>query len=101
MEPDRHVAFAAQIRAQLHEIAAIYDRIDERERVPGSAGRESLALQLHNLYSAAERLLEIMAYIEQDRRPSGSSTRRGSSLHRGCGGCAWPEVRTGTWRRRP
>ena len=61
MEPDRHVAFAAQIRAQLLEIAAIYDRIDERERVPGAAGRESLALQLHNLYGAAERLLEIVA----------------------------------------
>ena len=61
MEPDRYVAFAAQVRAQLLEIAAIYDRIDERERVPGPAGRESLALQLHNLYSAAEGLLEIVA----------------------------------------
>ena len=61
MEPDRYVAFAAQIRAQLLEIAAIYDRIDERERVPGSAGRESLALQLHNLYSATEGLLKVVA----------------------------------------
>ena len=59
--PPTVVAFAAQIRAQLLEIAAIYDRIDERERVPGSAGRESLALQLHNLYSAAEGLFEIVA----------------------------------------
>ena len=61
MDPDRHVAFAAQIRAQLHEIAAIYDRVDERERVSGPAGLESLALQLHNLYSAAEGLFEIVA----------------------------------------
>ena len=61
MEPDRYVTFAAQVRAQLLEIAAIYDRIDARERVPGPAGRESLALQLHNLYSAAEGLFEIVA----------------------------------------
>ena len=61
MDPDRYVAFAARIRAQLLETAAIYDRIDERERVSGPAGRESLALQLHNLYSAAEGLFEIVA----------------------------------------
>ena len=61
MEADRYVAFAAQVRAQLLEIAAIYDRIDERERVPGPAGLESLALQLHNLYSATEGLFEIVA----------------------------------------
>lgn len=61
MDPDRQVAFAAQVRAQLLEIAAIYDRIDERERVSGPAGLESLALQLHNLYSAAEGLFEIVA----------------------------------------
>ena len=61
METDRYVAFAAQIRAQLLEIAAIYDRIDERERVPGPAGLESLALQLHNLYSAVQGLFEIVA----------------------------------------
>ena len=61
METDRYVAFAAQVRAQLLEIATIYDRIDERERVPGPAGLESLALQLHNLYSATEGLFEIVA----------------------------------------
>ncbi len=61
MDSDRHVAFAAQVRAQLLDIAAIYDRIDERERVAGPAGLESLALQLHNLYSAAEGLFEIVA----------------------------------------
>ena len=61
METDRYVAFAAQIRAQLLEIAAIYDRIDEWERVLGPAGLESLALQLHNLYSAVEGLFEIVA----------------------------------------
>lgn len=61
MDPDRYVAFAAQVRAQLLEIAAIYDRIDERERVSGPAGRESVALQLHNLYSAAEGVFEIVA----------------------------------------
>ena len=61
MDPDRHVAFAAQVRAQLLEIAAIHDRIDERERVPGPAGLESLALQLHNLYSAVEGLFEVVA----------------------------------------
>ena len=61
METDRYVAFAAQVRSQLLEIAAIYDRIDEREPVPGPAGLESLALQLHNLYSAAEGLFEIVA----------------------------------------
>ena len=61
MDPDRYVAFAAQVRAQLLEIAAIYDRIDKREQVAGPAGLESLALQLHNLYSAAEGLFEIVA----------------------------------------
>ncbi len=61
METDQFVAFAAQVRAQLLEIAAIYDRIDEREQVPGPAGLESLALQLHNLYSAVEGLFEIVA----------------------------------------
>ena len=52
MDPDRHVTFAAQIL----EIAAIYDRLDERERVPGPADLESLALQLHNLYTLLEAL---------------------------------------------
>ena len=61
MDPERYVTFAAQIRAQLVEIAAIYGRVDERERVPGPAGLESLALQLHNLYSAAEGLFEFVA----------------------------------------
>ena len=61
MDPDRYVALAAQVRWQLVEVAAVYDRIDDRERVPGPAGLESLALQLHNLYSATEGLFEIVA----------------------------------------
>ena len=61
MDQDAYVTFAAQVRAQLGDVAAIYDRIDERERVPGPAGLESVALQLHNLYSAVEGLLENIA----------------------------------------
>ncbi len=61
MDRDSHVALAVQVRAQLAEVAAIYDRVDERERVPGPAGLDSVALQLHNLYSAVEGLLEIIA----------------------------------------
>ena len=61
MDPERYVAFEAQVRAQLLEVAAIYDRIDDRERVDGPAGLESMALQLHYLYSAAEGLFEIIA----------------------------------------
>ena len=61
MDPGRHVACAAQVRAQLLEIATLYDRIDERKRVPGPAGLDSLARQLHNLYSATEGLFKIVA----------------------------------------
>ena len=72
MDPDRFVAFAAQVRAQLLEIAAIYGRIDERERVSGPAGHESLALQLHNLYSAAEGLFKIVADTCENHVAAGS-----------------------------
>ena len=51
----------AQVRAQLGQIAALYDRIDHRARVAGPAGLESVALQLHHLYCAVEGLLEIVA----------------------------------------
>ena len=75
METDRYVAFAAQVRAQLLEIAAIYDRIDERERVPGPAGLESLALQLHNLYSAAEGLFKMVAGAFENNVDAGAGFR--------------------------
>ena len=61
MDRDSYVTLAAQVRAQLDDIAAIYDRIVEREQVPGAAGLDSVALQLHNLYSAMEVLLETIA----------------------------------------
>ena len=61
MDRDSHVTLAAQVRAQLDDIAAIYERITEREQVPGAAGLDSVALQLHNLYSAVEVLLETIA----------------------------------------
>ena len=61
VDPARYVVLAAEVRAQLAAIDAVYDRIDDRERVAGPAGRESVALQLHNLYSAAEGLFEIVA----------------------------------------
>lgn len=61
MDRDSHVTLAAQVRAHLEDIAAIYDRIGERQRVPGAAGLDSVALQLHNLYSAVEVLLETIA----------------------------------------
>ena len=75
MDPDRYVAFAAQVRAQLLEIAAIYHRIDERERVPGPAGLESLALQLHNLYSAAEGLFKMVAGAFENHVDAGAGFR--------------------------
>ena len=61
MDRDSYVTLAAQVRAQLDDIAAIYDRIVDREQVPGAAGLDSVALQLHNLYSAMEVLLETIA----------------------------------------
>ena len=73
MDPVRYVAFAAQVRAQLLDLVAIYERIDERERVPGPAGLESLALQLHNLYSAVEGLFEIIADACENHIDAGSS----------------------------
>ena len=61
MDAERHLIFAAEVRAQLREIAVVYDRIADREQVPGVAGRESVALQVHNLYNAIEGLLELVA----------------------------------------
>lgn len=61
MDSDRHLAFGADISAQLQEITTIYGRIDEREQVHGPAGLESLAFQLHNLYNTIERLFELIA----------------------------------------
>ena len=75
MDADRYVTFAAQVRAQLLEIAAIHDRIDERERVAGPAGLESLALQLHNLYSATEGLFEIVADACENHVDAGAGYR--------------------------
>lgn len=60
MDRDSHVTLAAQVRAQLDDIAAIHERITEREQVPGAAGLDSAALQLHNLYSAVEAFLSAL-----------------------------------------
>ena len=61
MEPERLVLLRADIEAQLAEIDSIYDRIDVRATVPGEAGAESLAFQLHNLYCAFEDLFQLIA----------------------------------------
>ena len=61
MDQAAKVTLAAELRARLGDVEAVYDRIGERERVPGPAGLESTALQLHNLYGAVEALLETVA----------------------------------------
>ena len=72
MDQDRYVVFGAQVRAQLVELATIYERIDERERVLGPAGLESVALQLHNLCCAIEGLFEIVADACENQVAAGS-----------------------------
>lgn len=54
----------SDIRRQLNEIEAVYQKIDERkDAVEGAdeARLESLSYQLHNLYSAFEDLFHIIA----------------------------------------
>ena len=72
MDRDSHVTLAAQVRAQLDDMAAIYDRIVDREQVPGVAGLDSVALHVvRHAYSAAidERQLRIVLEDARAVRP--------------------------------
>ena len=61
MEAERFIALRVDIEAQVAEIDAIYLRLDSRREVDGEAGTESLAFQIHNLYSAFEELFRVIA----------------------------------------
>lgn len=61
METERLIALRVDIEAQVAEIDTIYSRLDSRRSVDGEAGTESLAFQLHNLYSAFEELFRVVA----------------------------------------
>jgi len=54
-------ALETELAAQAHEIEHVYERIENRAGIKSAAGAESLAFQLHNLYSAFEQLFEIVA----------------------------------------
>jgi hypothetical protein len=54
MDTGRYSLIQAEVRAQLDEIESVYRRIDSRRQAAGDPGVESLAYQLHNLYSAFE-----------------------------------------------
>ena len=71
MDEARYVVFAAEARAQLQQIALIYERIDRRERESGVAGLESLSYQLHNLYGAIEELFELVAAAFENQLQGG------------------------------
>ncbi len=51
----------ADIEAQVREIENIYTKLKERKQAKGTAGTESVAYQLHNLYCAFEDLFKIIA----------------------------------------
>jgi hypothetical protein len=60
MDQNEYISVSSQIRAQLDEIDAVFDLVEERASETGPAGIESLGYQLHNLYSACEDLFEIV-----------------------------------------
>ena len=71
MDKAHYLAFAAEARAQLQQIALVYERIDDREQASGVAGQESLAYQLHNLYGAIEELFELVAAAFENQLEGG------------------------------
>jgi len=61
MDKERLTILKADVEAQIKEIENIYARLEERKWEEGTAGMESLAYQLHNLYCAFEDLFKIVA----------------------------------------
>ncbi len=61
MEAQELKILQTELNAQAREIERIFHRIDDRAGLDTPSGVESLAYQLHNLYSAFEELLEIVA----------------------------------------
>lgn len=61
MDTGRYSLIQAEVHAQLDEIDSVYQRIDSRRQAAGDPGVESLAYQLHNLYSAFEDLFRVVA----------------------------------------
>ncbi len=58
----------ADIEAQVREIENIYTKLKERKQAKGTAGTESVAYQLHNLYCAFEDLFKIIANAFENHR---------------------------------
>ena len=61
MDKESLTILKADIEAQVREIENTYTKLEERKREKGSAGIESVAYQLHNLYCAFEDLFKIVA----------------------------------------
>ncbi len=61
MDADALKLLKTELAAQSHQIDRIYAKIEERALLQSSEGTESLAYQIHNLYSAFEELFEIVA----------------------------------------
>lgn len=61
MGEERLTILKSEINAQISEIEAIYQKLDDRRKKRGKSGTESTAYQLHNLYCAFEDLFKIVA----------------------------------------
>ena len=72
MEESKYVLFESEVASQLSAIEHTFELVEDRTGVPGEPGVESLAFQLHNLYSACEELFELIANtFENHIDPSG------------------------------
>jgi uncharacterized protein YutE (UPF0331/DUF86 family) len=68
MDEARWAFLKSALDAQLHEIAQIFTKIEERQvHIDDPVHRESLGYQLHNLYSAFEDLFKIVADFFENR----------------------------------
>ena len=69
MDDARIAVLKAEVDSRLREIETIYERIEERRaRFSETAeGIDSMAYQIHNLYSAFEQLFETVVHFFENR----------------------------------
>ena len=73
----RLLKIAARIRSELAELDLIYNRISEAwkhyKKIPDDYYLDSIALNLHGLYTGLERIFEIIAGHIDANKPSGEN----------------------------
>lgn len=78
MEHEKIVGLTAELKAQLRLIERVYQRLQARleDGLETPAQRDSIAYQIHNLYCAAEDLLQLVAHTFENQIGAGGNWHR-------------------------